>query len=99
MGNERRSEMRAGDSERASECVAQVHRVGHKTRGTRKPRLCTTRVGVRTRSAARMYDMQRTSTLGITKFSGRGELKFKHLYDVAKLETARADEKGKNSAV
>lgn len=40
-----------------------------------------------------MYDMQRTSTLGITKFSGRNELKFKHLCDIVEQEKTRVDEK------
>lgn len=41
-----------------------------------------------------MYDMQRTSTLGITKFSGTGELKFKHLYDVAERQRPRVNKVG-----
>lgn len=38
-----------------------------------------------------MYDMQRTSTLGIAKFSGTGELKFKHLYDVGERQRPRVN--------
>lgn len=37
--------------------------------------------------------MQRMSTLGITKFFGRGELKFKHLYDIVKRGKTRENEK------
>lgn len=36
--------------------------------------------------------MRRMSTLGITKFSGRDELKFKHLYDIVGREKTRANE-------
>lgn len=46
-----------------------------------------------------MYDMQRTSTLGITKFSGRDELKFKHLYDIVEQEKTRVNEKEEKNNV
>lgn len=48
----------------------------------------------RTQAQRECGDMQYTGTLGITKFSGRGELKFKHLYDIAKRGNARENEKG-----
>lgn len=42
--------------------------------------------------------MQRTSTLGITKFSGWNELKFKHLYDIVERKKTHVNEKeGKNN--
>jgi len=42
-----------------------------------------------------MYDIQRTGTLGITKFSRRDELKFKHLYELVERRLMGMKKRGK----